>query len=508
MKAVIYCRVSDPRQALTLSLGTQEGACREYCRREGYDVDPDAIFVEPYSAKTTERPEFVKLLAYCRKRKGSIHALVVYSLNRFARNSADHHAVAGLLRGLGISIKSATEPIDDTPAGKFMESIVAAVSQFDNDMRSARVTAGMKSSIQKGRWIWLAPLGYINTRRTKNAASLALDPDRAPLVRRAFEMCAESDRPVSEILRLITGCGLRTRSDKPLVLKSFYELLQNEAYIGWVQAKGWPERARGDYEPLISEEVFYRVQKRISSKRGHAKLHTRHRPEHPDFPLRRFVRCRRCGVPLTGSWSTSRSSLAYPYYHCRRGCEGVRASKGALEDQFLRLLDSLRPTDECLAFLNHAVLDAWQDARRNALDARNAVERRLAEVRTKLARLDEAYLYERSVDQATYLSQRDKLREQETVIQFEVSDATIESYDVEGLLRFGEHLLTHASALWSASDPEQRRRIQTVLFPTGLAWSNEGFGTAVTCLAFYNLEENLGGLGSVVDQAGIEPATS
>jgi hypothetical protein len=78
------------------------------------------------------------------------------------------------------------------------------------------------------------------------------------------------------------------------------------------------------------------------------------------------------------------------------------------------------------------------------------VERRLAEVRTKLARLDEAYLYERSVDQATYLDQRDKLREQETVIQFEVSDATIDSYDVEGLLRFGEHLLTHASVLWSA----------------------------------------------------------
>jgi DNA invertase Pin-like site-specific DNA recombinase len=54
MKAVIYCRVSDPRQALTLSLGTQEQACRDYCRREGYEVD--ALFVEPYNANTTDRP--------------------------------------------------------------------------------------------------------------------------------------------------------------------------------------------------------------------------------------------------------------------------------------------------------------------------------------------------------------------------------------------------------------------------------------------------------------------
>ena len=63
----------------------------------------------------------------------------------------DHFALRSLLQSLGISLRSATEPIDDTSTGKLMEGVLAAFAQFDNDCRSDRTRAGMKAALELGR---------------------------------------------------------------------------------------------------------------------------------------------------------------------------------------------------------------------------------------------------------------------------------------------------------------------------------------------------------------------
>jgi site-specific DNA recombinase len=158
-RAVLYCRVSTVEQTQNLSLPTQEKACREYAAREGYDV-ADVFVDRGESAKTTDRPEFQRMLATCRKQRGQIHAVIVYALTRFSRNNADHHAIAALLRGQGIALRSVTEPIDDSPAGRFMEGILASMAQFDNDLRRDRTKVGMRAAVERGRWVWPAPIGY------------------------------------------------------------------------------------------------------------------------------------------------------------------------------------------------------------------------------------------------------------------------------------------------------------------------------------------------------------
>src|SRR5438309_7740798 len=85
MRAVIYCRVSTKDQVRNLSLPTQQRACAEFCQRQGWEVD--RVFVEHgESAKTANRTELKNLLAYCREHKGRIQCVVVYSVNRFARD--------------------------------------------------------------------------------------------------------------------------------------------------------------------------------------------------------------------------------------------------------------------------------------------------------------------------------------------------------------------------------------------------------------------------------------
>jgi DNA invertase Pin-like site-specific DNA recombinase len=93
-------------------------------------------------------------------------SVVVFNLTRFARDKYDHFALRSHLHSLGISLRSATEPIDDTSTGKLMEGVLAAFAQFDNDCRSDRTRAGMKAALELGRWVLLAPIGYLNAPRS------------------------------------------------------------------------------------------------------------------------------------------------------------------------------------------------------------------------------------------------------------------------------------------------------------------------------------------------------
>lgn len=151
MRAVIYCRVSTKEQTKNLSLPTQQKTCVDYCQRQGFEID--RIFDEPgESAKTEDRTEFQKLLTYCRENKGRIHILVVYNVSRYFRNAYQHLAIRAFLMKLGITLRSATEPIDDSSSGKLMETMLAAFSQFDNDVKAERTIVGQKAAIAAGRW--------------------------------------------------------------------------------------------------------------------------------------------------------------------------------------------------------------------------------------------------------------------------------------------------------------------------------------------------------------------
>lgn len=108
------------------------------------------------------------MLAYCRSNKGKVHFLVVFNLTRFARDKYDHFALRSHLKSLGISLRSSTEPIDDTSTGKLMEGVLAAFAQFDNDVRSDRtsVSSGSRKQVQT----------VTNYRRCRRANSTP-DPD-------------------------------------------------------------------------------------------------------------------------------------------------------------------------------------------------------------------------------------------------------------------------------------------------------------------------------------------
>lgn len=465
MRAVIYCRVSTVEQAQNLSLPTQEQACRDYCAREGYEAVQ--VFVDAgESAKTVDRPAFLQMLAYCQKKAHGVHAVVVHSLTRFSRNSSDHHAIAALLRGSGVTLRSATEPIDESPVGKLMEAILAGVAQFDNDVKAARSIEGMKTALAKGRWVWQPPLGYRSgDRRAPGAPSLDPDPIVAPLIRQAFTWVADGVVTGRRLNRKLLALGLKGRGGKPLALSRLYAILHNPVYAGRIENRGWGTSTRGDFTPIVTEELFARVQRQLTP----AAIAATRSTDRPDYPLRRFVRCGSCQKPLTGSESTGRAGRRYGFYHCPKGC--VRVRREHLEDAFLSLLDRLRPDPAFIRLLHLLVIDTWKEMQAGEQTQRRALERNVTQLEGKLARLDQAFIFDRRIDETTYRARRDELRRELTVTRLDLTAVRTAEQDVESLLEFAEYALANASAIWtSAATTEQRMQVQLTMFPDGVTW--------------------------------------
>src|SRR5918992_4211880 len=128
---------------------------------------------------------------------------------------------------------STKEQTDDTSTGKLMEGVLAAFAQFDNDVRADRTRAGMKAALELGRWVFLAPMGYLNAPRA-TGKSLIRDTERAPLVRRAFEDYATGQYTKEQLLKRARSWGFTNRRGKPLTSQAIGVLLRHALYAGIV----------------------------------------------------------------------------------------------------------------------------------------------------------------------------------------------------------------------------------------------------------------------------------
>ena len=500
-QAVIYCRVSTKEQTENLSLQTQQKACADYCQRLGFHVD--RVFVEEgESAKTAERPELQRLLAYCRENKGRIQLLVVYNLSRFARSKYDHVVLMAHFNKLGISLRSVTEPIDETSTGKLMEGVLAAFAQFDNDVRAERTVTGMKAAIEAGRWTFQAPLGYVNVVGRNSTPNISPDPERAHLVRKAFETYVTGLYSKKHVLQIITNEGLRTRRGKKLSPQTFNKLLCNPFYAGWISIPKWGERRAGRFEPLVSENLFDKVQAILA---GRKPIVTPYLRNNPDFPLRRSVSCGFCGKPLTGSWSTGRKER-YAYYSCyNKECRRINVRKTDLETGFARYLERLQPRPEYARLFNEIVLETWKEKQAESQAQRKAHDRKLEELRKRKDLLVEAFIYRREIDKGTYQDQLDKLNEKITLAEMDAHNSRLEELDVEAVLGFSEHILLNAARLWMELELEQKQRLQRVLFPRGIQFFDGEFKTGSICFLFKVLQEAEDKKAIMASPTGFEP---
>ncbi|OJW82315.1 MAG: hypothetical protein BGO69_17145 [Bacteroidetes bacterium 46-16] len=465
--AVIYCRVSTKEQVDEgNSLASQEKHCKDYAIKNGYTI-VEKFIEQGQSAKNTNRTELNRMLAYCTGKKNDVQAVIAYKVDRIARNIDDYRYIKVKLRKYGVEIRSTSEYFEDTPAGRFMENIIANVAQFDNDVRTERSIGGMKDAMREGRYVWVAPLGYSNM-AAGGKSNIYLN-NKAPLVRELFEAVARNQESVDVIRARLAQEGLTTAKGNLLTKSHTYKLLNNELYCGWINKFG--ERHRGLYEPLISEELFEQVQ-RVLKRRSHKGFI--YQRENPDFPLRRFVH-HPSGLKLTGHWAKGRNKR-YAYYRFI-GIRRADIPKDALEEAFRGFIERYTLRNEHIAYFKTALKETLGNTIAKDVKEADKLRAYIADLNDWQASLIDKN--ERGIISDSILKRQLQLVD-DKLVQAHADllakpDTTDENY--EEVIDFAAEYLKQPSATWAKASFEQRLKLQWFEFPKGIILENQKFRT-------------------------------
>lgn len=471
-KAVIYCRVSTKEQVEEgNSLVTQEKNCREFALKENFEVIEQFI-EQGESAKTQDRTELQKLLNFCANKINKVNAVIIYKIDRLSRNTDDYSQIRLLLKKYGVEIKSTTEYFENTPAGRFMENIIANVAQFDNDVRTERCVGGMKEAIRSGRYVWNAPLGYDNV-RINGKANIAPNY-KAPIILKAFEEIAKNTKPIEEIRKQLIKQGLTNVKGKWLSKSQFYNLIKNEVYKGTIRK--FNEVHTGTYDPIVSQELYNQVQRVLRYRRKKSYIIQR---EHPDFPLRRFI-SHSSGIKLTGSWSSGRIKK-YAYY--RFFLPGMEFTKAELDHLFADYLNSFALNENAFNKFQKAMLRQFGKATTNE---KNEVEIIKKTIKGLEEKLDFVFDEKKkgSITQFVYERQTTRIEEQITDLYSSVLTKSEEEISINELLTFTEEYLKNPGKIWLESKYERQIQLQWFEFPKGITFDGEILRTTEICSIF------------------------
>lgn len=320
VKVVIYARYSSHGQQ-EQSIDGQLRDCYAFAERQGYSVVTEYID-RALTGRNDDRPDFQRMLTDAKKKQ--FQFILVWKLDRFARNRYDSAVHKAELKKYGIRVISATENITDEPEGIMLEGLLESLAEYYSANLSKHVKRGQRESVLQGHVPGgTPPYGFkIVDKR------LVADEEKAPVIRYIFEQYAKGV-PKKKIFETLNARGIRNAYGRPFSYSSLQHSLRNPKYIGKYTYNG--VLVEGCCEALISEEVFNAVQKRLDSvKQAPAAQKARE-----EYLLQGKAFCGKCGAPLVGESGHGRNNVYY-YYACAKkkkvhSCDKKNEKKGFLE---------------------------------------------------------------------------------------------------------------------------------------------------------------------------------
>ncbi|MBU0493484.1 MAG: recombinase family protein [Chloroflexi bacterium] len=264
-RAIIYARVSRVDQVDGLSLDAQIDRCREFAQSKNWEIVDELI--EPGKSAFREdidnRPALQQGL--CKIIDGDADVLVGYSLDRLSRRMSVTVKIIELVARCGANLASATENLDySTPEGRLFTYMIAIFSEYFSAAIAKHTTKVKLQRAIMGLHNGSLPFGY-----QRNSDGVAIpNADEAPAVIEAFESYATGMFSDRDIATHLNQKGYRTSGHwghNAFSKDTVSAMLRNSFYAGIVKHKG--QEYPGQHEPLISEELFRRVQKVRKSRR-------------------------------------------------------------------------------------------------------------------------------------------------------------------------------------------------------------------------------------------------
>lgn len=361
MRAFIYCRVSSQRQVEEgHGLDGQEKRCRDFAKSLGYVVEK--VFKdEGVSGGIIEREGMQALLNELEKYSNETDKSVVIidDIKRFARDVQGHFILKTAIYSRNACLESPSHRFEDTPEGKFVETVLAGAAELERNQNKIQVKNRMKARLENGYWPFMPPLGLKNKKDPTHGKILTPYEPYASVFKKSIEKFRDGLLLTPQEVRqdLHKEFEMVGLPDRP-ALSSVQEILKNPLFAGYIEYPAWKVPfMKAKHEGFISFDTFNLVQERLQSRVKPWKR----QDSRSDFPLRTFVTCDACNKILTASWNKGRSAR-YPNYFCRtKGCtyNWKTTSKYIIEPEFEILLSNSKPFDEYIDLMSDVVKEQW-----------------------------------------------------------------------------------------------------------------------------------------------------
>lgn len=326
---VIYARFSSTKQKET-SIEAQLKECHAFCKSNNYNVIGEYID-RALTARTDNRVNFLKMIEDSSKKK--FEYIIVYQLDRFARNRYDSAIYKAKLKKNGVKVLSAKENITDDASGILVESMLEGMAEYYSVELGQKVKRNSTLNAEQGYFNGgYHPLGYkvVEVKlETYKKKKLEIDPITAPIVKEIYEMRANYTK-IEDIVDYLNSKGYKTVQGKEFKKTSLDRILRNKRYIG---IEKYGEKEFPNVLPrIIEDELFYKVQE-VVDKFRYAPATTKAKEE---YILTTKLFCGHCKEMMTGTCGTSATGNIYYYYICngvkKKICKRKNVQKQYIED--------------------------------------------------------------------------------------------------------------------------------------------------------------------------------
>ena len=371
--AVIYARYSSDRQREE-SIEGQIRVCEDFARRN--DMRILKIYTDrALTGRTDKRPEFQLMIKEAASR--AFEVVIVYKLNRFARNRYDSASYKHKLKKYGVKVVSAMENIADDPSGILLESVIEGMAEYYSAELSENVIRGQTENILEGKWAGgTVPLGY----KLNKEKRLILDEEKVPIVKLIFSMAAEG-YGTTAIVRELNRRGYLNSRGKKFSASNVYVILKNKHYMGKFYWRGVESPVA--IPIIIAPSDFEAVQK-VMNTRKVSRVKTSEK-----YMLSGKLFCGECGARMLGVSGTSKNGIIYHYYACpnhrhknTRTCERTQIRADIIDSTVCDVTTRLLESDAAVEAIARQAVEVQTHTDVNAAIA--ATKKRMADVKKKI----------------------------------------------------------------------------------------------------------------------------
>lgn len=300
-KAVIYARFSSHSQT-EQSIEGQLRECYDFAKRSDITIVGEYID-RALTGTSDKRPQFLKMIDDSKKK--NFEFVLVYQLDRFARNRYDSANYKAKLKKNGVRVLSAKENITDDASGILVEGMLESMAEYYSAELSQKVKRGIKESLIKGNFIGgYGLLGYDTVDK-----KWTVNPLEAVVVKDIFTRYRNGEK-AKDIINRLNATGIKTKSGKKFTMSQLSRIIRNEKYTGIVRTDG--NLYTNVIPPIVDAKLFKECNLIMDS---HKHKQRKNYDEQP-YILSGKLFCGYCDSAITAETGTSKTGKVYHYYKC------------------------------------------------------------------------------------------------------------------------------------------------------------------------------------------------